>query len=273
MRRYRLTALVALVSSFLVLPIAGRTMEEGSVQQSRCYSCAAPLCCGDFSLMVKAGLVPTLFTDPGPNWVVIPIDIPPVSTVSNTHRFSDIFHLPWTVGVELGYNTSRRGQVFLEYAFNRANDKIFRNFETDELQRYSSYETHSGYLGARYYLGSWHGFCRGPLSPYLGFKAGFVWQRGVSTSLTIADLFIFSAPYYFSEAVVSGGLQAGFEWLFCDCWSLVLQGEVVATQGPHMNENIAFPIIPNVSLPSNVFLGPVGFVLTFPVTLGLRWTF
>lgn len=277
MRKHHIIAAIALVASLLAAPAIVCADELGCDEQSSCCSSVTPpLCCGGFSLVVRGGVAPALFTDRGSNWVVIPTDIPSVFAADSADQFSDQFDLPWTVGVEFAYNTSQRGQVFLEYAYTQAGNKLFQSDTNGVMtqQRFSDYKTHSGYLGVRYYFGPWSCLsCCGPLAPYVGFKAGFVWQRELILNLTIDDLFILSAPYAFSQTAVSGGLQLGAEWWFCNCWSLVLQGEFIITQGPRTNRNLVFPTTLPIGSPTNVSVGALGWAVTFPVTLGLRWTF
>lgn len=261
MRRGSFVVTAVIMVSLLAVPIMG------------CADVETPLCCGNFSVMVKGGITPALYTDRGPNLAVVPTDIPPVFASGDALTFNEQFHLPWTVGAEVAYNTSQRGQVFLEYAYTQASGKLFgSNATAGEL--FSDYKTHSGYLGARYYFGPWCCFsCCGPIAPYVGLKAGLVWQQQVTLDLTVGNVFVISAPYSFSQTAVSGGLQIGGEWWFSRCWSLVLQGEVIVTQGPRTNRNVVFPPIPGIGLPSNASIGTLGWVMTFPVTLGLRWTF
>jgi hypothetical protein len=221
--------------------------------------------------MAKGGITPALVTDRGPNWVVNPLSIDPVFTVNSVFTFNETFRLPWTVGAELAFNTSRRGQLFLEYAYSHAKGKLLGD-PAEAAELFSAYTTHAGYLGARWYLGPWRVFsCCGLLAPYVGFKTGLVWQKQVNFDLITAGIPTFTTPYWFSRTVISAGLQIGAEWWFTRCWSLVLQGEFVATQGPRTNTNIVFPV--SEGGPSNVSVGRFGLLITFPVTLGLRWTF
>lgn len=274
MRRHRFVIAIALLASLLAMPIMGCAAECGCDGQQSCCSCVTtPLCCGNFSIMVKGGIAPALYKDRGPNWVVIPTNSPAVFTTNSAATFPEQFHLPWTVGAEAAYKTSRRGRFFLEYAYTQASGKLFGdNATVGEL--FSDYRTHSGYLGARYYFDPWCcGSRGGPISPYVGLKVGLVWQQQVTLNLTIGNTFILSVPYSLSKTAISGGLQIGGEWWFSRCWSLVLQGDFIATQGPCTNPNLVFPTDLGIGAPSNVFTGTLGWVVTFPVTLGLRWTF
>jgi hypothetical protein len=254
MRRYDLVAALFLLVFNLCTPERG---------QAGC----APLCCGDFSVMVKGGIAPALVTDRGPNWIVTPGGDPIVTESSDTVAFGRAFHLPWTVGAELGYNLTPKIQTFLEYGYTQAKGKFYQ-VNPFSANTFSDYKTHAGYLGVRYYFNR----CCGSIAPYIGFKTGIAWQDGVTTILTIGGVFIFTPVYSMPQAAISSGLQLGGEWWFSRCWSLVLQGEFIATQGPRTNPNVVFPDL-GPGGPTNAVVGTLGWVITFPVTLGLRWTF
>lgn len=236
--------------------------------------------------MVKGGVAPAILTSRGKSWLVETAPAVGVVTIGEFPEFSRIFNVPWTVGAEFAWNASKRVQFFLEYAFTQATGKN-ASFSasvgvvpvvTAFTSKFSDYRTHAGYLGARYYFEPLCCFsCCGPIAPYVGFKAGFAWQQHISRSLTIGTFeALASAPYFINQTAISGGLQIGLEWWFCKCWSLLLQGEFVGTQGPRPKTNV---VLDNSAAPpagtgfSNLIPGHFGWVCTFPVTLGLRWTF
>lgn len=235
-----------------------------------------PLCCGDFGVMIKGGVSPALYTDRGQVWLTNPLLTPPVFSVSETAKFNNQFNTPWTVGAEVAWNASQRVQFFLEYAYTQAKGKTY-NFVAgifNVSERNSDYKTNAGYLGARFYLDALRCFsCCGPIAPYIGFKAGIVWQQQVSYGLTLQGTFVQNSPYYLRQTAISGGLLVGLEWWFCKCWSLLLQGDFVATQGLRANPNVVFANTVTSQGLTNVNIGRLGWVVTFPVTLGLRWTF
>lgn len=232
---------------------------------------SGPLCCGNFGVLVRGGIAPGLFTDRGTGWLTVPPLTPPVRPTGRAIVFGEAFDLPWTVGAELSWNLSCRIQLFLEYAYLQAKGRRVIPDPTAE-NLFSNLRANSGYLGVRYYLDPITRLsCRGPFALYVGFKAGLSWQRPITLGATVNNMFIFEPTVFVSQTAVSGGLQIGAEWWFCKCWSLLLQGEFIATQAPRSRGNVPFPVIPG--FPSDFTPARVGLLLTFPVTLGLRWTF
>lgn len=231
-----------------------------------------PLCCGGLSVMVKGGVTPSSYAHRAPVWLTIPGV--GVITVSNTGKFNKQFEVPWNVGAEIAWNASKRIQFFLEYAHTQAKGKTY-NFFADGFnvsQKTTNYEVNAGYLGVRYYFEGRCFCCLGRIAPYIGFKTGFATQKRVLYGLTLNGTFVAKNPYWLSQTAVSGGLQAGLEWWFCKCLSAVLQGEFVGTQGLRPNRNNALDSTLTGGL-TNVSIGEVNWVLAWPVTLGLRYTF
>lgn len=231
-----------------------------------------PLCCGGLSVMVKGGVTPTSFTHNGATWLTIPgVGVVPSLTAP---KFNKQFQLPWNVGAELGWNASKRIQFFLEYAYTQAQHKT-RQFVLNGIPssaKYTNYLINSGYLGVRYYFEGCCFCCLGRIAPYVGFKTGFSVQQRVLSTLSASGTFVATYPIWKSQTAVSGGLQAGLEWWFCNCLSALLQGEFVGTQGLRPNQNIV--VNPNLTGGvTNLNLEGHRWVLAWPVTLGLRYTF
>lgn len=231
-----------------------------------------PLCCGGLSVMVKGGVTPSSFTHNGVNWLTIPgVGVIASATAP---KFNKQFQVPWNVGAELAWNASRRIQFFLEYAHTQAQHKT-RQLVLNGVPssaKYTNYMTNAGYLGARYYFEGCCFCCLGRISPYVGFKTGFSVQKRVLSTLSANGTFVATYPIWKSQTAVSGGLQVGLEWWLCKCLSALLQGEFVATQGLRPNQNI----IVNPALlrgVTNINLEGHRWVIAWPVTLGLRYSF
>jgi hypothetical protein len=238
--------------------------------------------------LVRGGVAPALLTHRGQSWLTTTTagTVPVFSVISlgDFPEFSKLFNVPWTVGAEFAWNASKRVQFFLEYAFTQASGKHNRTFSIAAPAvtfsgSFGDYRTHAGYLGARYYFESLCCFsCCGKITPYVGFKAGVAWQQRIQRSLDatlggIATTIIPNSTYFISQAAVSGGLLVGLEWWFCRCWSIALQADFIATQGPRGRTNIPLGQTIGTTTFDNLFTGHSGWVVTFPVTLGLRWTF
>ncbi len=235
--------------------------------------CGGPLCCGEFSILVKGGVTPSSFSNRGKIWL---LDGGTVVSLTSVPKFSSQFDLPWNASAEIGWNVSNRVQFFLEYAHTQANGRTHRYTTVNgaQVERTGSYVVNSGYLGARFYFDSFCDCCccQSRAAPYVGFKAGAAAQNHVLYNLNVNGVVAGTNPYWQDQVAASGGLQLGFEWWTCSCLSIVLQGEFVGTHGLRPNNNVLL----NSTLTggvSNVNIGTPGWILAWPVTLGLRYTF
>lgn len=270
MFRNRFLAIFAALLSLVALPIKGETIDADATACGR-----APLCCGDFGLMVKGGAAPAIFSHRGQSYVTatgVPAEI---TFPGDLPEFFKQFQTPWTVGAEFAWSASQRIQFLLEYAYVQAGGKLRADVVAGIAfsEQLSDFKMHAGYLGVRYYFDCLN-CCLGcgPIAPYVGFKAGLAWQEQVVSNNSLTGVQVATGvPYYLSQTAVSGGVQVGAEWWFCCCWSLLLQGELVATQGPAGNPNI---VTNGAALGvTSLTIGDTRWVVTLPVTLGLRWTF
>jgi len=272
---------IALAALALVLPTVSLAAAWGDCC---CWDpCkGGPLCCGKLSLMVKGGVTPSSFSNRGDIWGTDPAL--GVFSLGSTSKFSTHFDVPWNVGAELAWNASCRIQFFLEYAHTQATGKSSTRdfvipfdppFTLSLNQKFGDYKVNAGYLGARYYFEGCCFPCIGKISPFVGFKTGFATQARVLAHYTgsvngsgIDESF----KNFLERTQVSGGLLVGLEWWFCNCWSLVLQGEFVGTCGLTPNRNVeVFP--PSQITVTNLNVGSTGWILSWPITLGVRWTF
>jgi len=235
----------------------------------------SPLQENHFGVQIKGGVAPAHYTQRGPVWLTVPTLTPAVFTVSTITKFRDQFEMPWEVAGELEWNASKNVQFFLEGVYNRAKGKqenfLAGNFVVQEIN--SDYKTWGGYIGARYFFDR----VFGDISPFLGFKAGLVHQDEMLYQLFLSEAvtFVQTSPYYLEQkTAVSGGLQGGLDWKLTCHLSLVLTAEVVYTQGLKNNRHnvITNPIPPTQGL-TNVSIGETSKVVTYPVTLGLRYEF
>lgn len=228
--------------------------------------CGGPLPCGSFSIALRGGGNWSSFTNKGAYLLANPALTPPIEVVTPLPSFHDQFNTPWVVGAEFAWNASRRLQFFLEYLFSQGNRR-HKGHEIPILllnDRNSNYRTQSGYLGWRFYFEAAR-CCFSRISPYIGLKAGLLFQHRVKESAFSSE------PYYLSQTAVSGGLQMGLEWWFCRNISALLQAEFVAAQGPRANPNIA--LNPPIGGVTSIAIDRAGWIVSWPVTLGLRYAF
>lgn len=245
--------------------------------------CDGPLSVNSFGVLIKGGFTPTHFTHRGRVWLTNPDLDPPVFAGSGRTRFNNLFRTPWQVGAELQWNPCCNVQFFAEYVYERFDGKKrrFRAGQFDELDirhRYRDIDTNAFYLGARYYFGNlFGGDCCGcslfnNISPFVGFKGGFVWQNGSKYRVRIGEFDLGRFHYYKKQHAVSAGAQIGIDWAVTCNIGVVFTAEAVATQGfrPHRN-HLLNPLFTNGV--TNIGLGETGQLVSFPITLGLRYTF
>lgn len=253
--------------SFLPLSLQGSIFEC-------CYSqdvCGPLVPCG-LSLQVKGGWAPTHYTSQGPIWLTDPIARPPiVYTLFNNPRFKDQFNSPWEVGGEVAWNASEHVQFFAEGVYLKASGRTYSvsasGFNANITT--SDYETYGGYIGSRYYFNQmWCLF-----SPFVGGKFGILEQSKVNYSLSLGEFFLQKSIYYQSQWVPSGGIQIGFDTAISDCLTIVFTAEAIVTQGlkNERNSEIVNPAI--VAGLTNVSVGETGKLVSFPITLGLKYNF
>ncbi len=184
--------------------------------------------------------------------------------------FNSLFDTPWTVGAELSYNFSDHAQLFLEFDWYHADGK-HRHLDGGPYtfhQRFDDYKAWAGYLGARYFFCEW--FCG--LSPFIGFKAGFIDHHRVHARVTGPFGFEERFNYHRNQCGPSVGAQIGLNYKFCDNWNAVLTLEAVASHGFRGNDNneINAPLVGGIT---NVSIGDTGYLVSFPITLGVRYDF
>jgi hypothetical protein len=238
-----------------------------------CFDACGPLCTGSFSVHLKGGVVPSNFSDRGRIWITDPSLATPVYSLGRVPKFSRLFDTPWSIGLELGYAVSDHAQVFLEGSWYHAegkrlhSDTLFGNF--DSRVKHKNYEAWGGYLGARYFFGNWFA----NLSPFVGFKAGFVRTRRVSSTFEFSETFLTRSRFFDGHTGPSVGAQVGLNYNFCSNWNAVLTLEAVATHAFRGNGNIDLPDVGLAGAPTNLSIGDVGYLISYPVTLGVRYDF
>jgi hypothetical protein len=283
-----------------------------SVYATREYdsSCGANQCreqnydcnsCGCFDIEVRAGVAPTIWSDRGLvqavscNALAIPGFNRSIVDLFKLPKFSKFFHVPWIVGVHLGYEVSPCFETYIEFNYRQARGRTFELIGRDAITIPNDvlnvtftfndkYRAFDAYIGARYYW-TWDWCWCNEVDVFLGGKFGLVHRKKVdfaynfSSASCVSETALTSActPFFFASTRPAAGLNIGAEWcLGCGFW-LVLTGEVVATCGPKNNDNIAAinagcNVLPSI-LPSNLIIGHIGTEIFFPITLGLKYSF
>lgn len=227
------------------------------------------------SFVIKGGVAPSRYSNRGNVFLTIPA-FSEVISLNIVPKFSNQFKLPWTGGLEFAFNISNHVQLFFEYAHSEANGDIYRYTTSigNFTETTTSFEMDAGYLGARYYFDNVCSCCcrQSRAAPYVGFKTGVAFQKHVLFDLSFNDVFVATNPYWLEQTVVSGGLQMGIEWWWCDNLSVILQGELVGTQGFRPNRNVILDPTLAGGI-SNMTIGDTRWIVSWPLTLGLRYAF
>lgn len=164
-------------------------------------------------------------------------------------------------------------------------------------EKFADLDAYTGYLGGRYYFS----FCGNCVQPFIGTKAGFCYRSSVKARITgdfqddAGERTPFSAgkiTYYPSHTVVSAGFQLGANFCICDCFSIMFMVEAIGTgafkfgNGAEESRGLVNTVTQSDVVPpilaeairqaSNILEVPCrrsGAVMSFPVTLGLKFTF
>ncbi len=298
----------------LILSAVSTSIMAGDCCPSFCEGGSAPLICGQWSIVPKIGVAPTKRTQQGCVWLTNPCfptggpicdfcntdttmpEVPstpnsPVFSVSKTAKFSSQFKTPLAAGVELQYALNEYHMVYLEYAYRHANSKAFAftagAFEVCETT--NDFKSNAIYLGARNYFN--RVWCD-KVSFFVGLKVGLLHRNQICYDLNLAipsfnipQTAIATNVYFFSDNVISGGLNLGFDYQFNCNWSFQFNAEVVASAGHRTNENVVFGRSAGLTDPAdraklaalagltNVNIGPVGTEVQFPITFGIRYNY
>lgn len=235
-----------------------------------------PLNCNAFGVLVKGGVTPSHFTHRGRAIIFNPSLEDPIFTGSHRLKFSDLYNTPWQVGVELQWNPSTHVQFFAEYVYEHACGKK-REFLGGDLvisQHHQDLETNSFYLGSRYFFGNiFCTECWGTAAPFLGVKGGFKWHERKSYHLYINEFDLDNHNFYKNQPAVSVGAQIGLDWAINCNLGVVLTAEAVLTQGFRTNRVLELPVNDLPGAPTAIGLPDVGRIISYPVTLGVRYTF
>ena len=248
------------------------------------YSCN-PLYCGACDIQVHAGVAPLLWVNREEfSLVNCPLSATnPIFALFDIPKFNTFFHIPWTVGGQVGYAWSDALRFYMELNYVQSGSKdtnalVTTNPAITPVQTFTfllqKYRLFDAYLGIRYY---WDRWCD-RVSFFVGGKIGMTHHQKVNVSVTVTPptpalvLLPTDTNFFRSNTVVSSGINLGLDiCLYCN-WSLVITGEVVASCGPSSNGNTV--ISPTLEVnPTNFLIGHIGTELRFPITAGIRYSF
>lgn len=229
-------------------------------------------CAGRYSISMLGGVAPTVYGDR-----VLANEsnaTPPAFELINIPMFSDQFNVPFILQGELGYMICNDWEVFYDFDWSYASGKTHSFSHKDSsgtvdvsgTQKFKTYKAYGNYLGTRYYLN----FCCSAIKPFAGIKIGMMTRdavnvKQVATSGT--DKFTDHFSYFERDTSLSGGVHIGLDWQLNQNLSLIIKGEVIATD--ERRSRIIFNHSPNPVLKA----GRTNIQFSFPITLGARWTF
>lgn len=264
---------------------------------STCFDCSC------FNFQVQAGVAPIVWTHKGDFTAVscnaslgCPTStIGPVLSLFELPKFNHLFKIPWTVGGKIGYLLDDNVEIYVEANYRQARAKNNLLIQTNldlllfvaqpqfvfsDLSKYSFVDV---YVGARYYFDPCWCEC---ISFFVGGQLGFVHHKEINFRLTTSSLTNPCAPAFTTDRLplfnkhngVAAGANIGLDYCICDCLSLVLTAEFIATCRPEGNSNISFDectadaVLPELR-PTNFIIHSSGTELFFPITLGLKYNF
>ena len=181
--------------------------------------------------------------------------------------------MPFILQGELGYMLRNDWEVFYDFDWNHGKGKshsfTHKNVrgvvDVTGRQKFKDYNAYGNYLGTRYYLT----FFSSSVKPFAGIKIG-VMSRGavkateVSTSggVTFND----HITYFKQNTTISGGLHLGLDWQLTQNLSFLFKGEIIGTGERRSGIIFNHPHHPVLKA------GSATIQLSFPVTIGLKWT-
>lgn len=291
-----------LALSCFILPIHASEVDclddDTYLIEDDCY-CSTPIKQGEWNISIKGGIAPTTWLNRRNEYVVsINQQNTPIVTSKNIGSFEDNFDMPWTASVEVAYNISDYSQIFVEGSYKSAPNKKSTKKEVDGIKlRERTDDAHdwSGYFGVRQF------FCRDwvcdSVAPYIGFKAGFVNHQKINTHFYVGKVAqnqnqnqnqneaqnkpqivyneIGKQVQFQSTTGISAGAFIGLDCALMESLNIQLQIEVIASQPIQGRQNVEFPgsrtLQPGEI--TNIMAGKINSELTFPITVGLRYSF
>lgn len=196
------------------------------------------------------GLTVTVTDDPEPPAPVIPVvpnvpepepELPPVEapdiSASNrqTVNYRDMYGIPVSFGLDIGYMATDNLEVFFGYQFLRAQGKKFlahrstiNNVQYSAHARLKSYDAHNGHVGVRYYFK-----CHTCFTPYIGVKLGGAQNKqgnielALDNGVTIGGLNKVNVNGMFNTIGFVGGPQFGIDYRLNENFSAFLGMEAL----------------------------------------------
>jgi hypothetical protein len=200
--------------------------------------------------------------------------VPPAFELIKIPPFQDQFKVPFILQGELGYMIRNDWEAFYGFDWSHGAGKSHSFSHTDVngivdvtgQQKFGDFNGYGNYLGTRFYLT----FCCFPIKPFAGFKIGVMTRSEVKAkevSMSGGTTFTDHITYFKTNTTISGGVHCGFDWQLNQNLSLLFKAEIIGTG--ERNSRIIFNHPPQPVLKA----GDASVQFSFPVTLGIKWTF
>lgn len=140
----------------------------------------------------------------------------------------EIYGTAMSVGLELGYGLSDRGEVFLQARENSADEGRVRvgtayvpalDAELDVFGEFSGYDAYTWEVGYRHFFGD-----AGKVRPFFAARLGATETDEIDATFEIPDaaITIPDAPFYEKGWAASGGIEGGVLIPFTETFSMTL---------------------------------------------------
>lgn len=251
--------------------------------RTSCYECRCePLYECSWGLQVSGGVRPIIWINRGDFLTVNCLSTAIVNDIGRLPKFSQLYRVPWQVGVQGSYAMSCNTNVYAEFNYAQARFKHHENLvrigTSNLVLNLSKYKLWEGYIGVHYY---WDRWCN-RASLFVGGKAGFIRHNrirtGVFTGVLACNETTFNSnvnDFFHRHTSFAGGANIGLDICFCGNWSFVITGEVVASCGPHGVDALSLSNAEaaNLNDASALLIPGIRTEIAFPVTFGIKYNF
>lgn len=280
-----LSLLLLTAAFFGMQSTSGFADESGDSLGSHCYECSCePLYPCAIDIQAQGGISPIRWSHPAKSLVVNC----GASTCSSTtiQNFKSFFHIPWTIGGQVGYALTCNVRLYAELNYvqakSRSNNLFFNVLDLTPTGSvapiFKKYRYYDFYMGARYYTDrrcDWVSF-------FVGAKLGLIHHHNVAFNNSTALILNFDpvlnttdTRFFTSGTKVSGGANIGLDFCYCGNLSFVLTAEMVANRGLNATSNLVIvnEDLSNSNNTTSLAIGNIRTEISFPITAGLRYSF
>ncbi|MGE0206953.1 MAG: hypothetical protein AB7R69_03840 [Candidatus Babeliales bacterium] len=235
-----------------------------------------------YSFTVRGGIAPSVFAYRGTIFSAVANLNPLILEAFKDAKFGKMWrNYPANIDFDFGYALSNHTELFGEFNYRYAKENNFffisgqeTGFPTTSLPNLNKFQSFAGYAGFRYFFNR---IASETFSFFLGLKFGLVNYRKVNAKPLIIKNFFGvleqNAVWFRSHNVCSGGLQVGFDTLVAESISLFSTAEVVVSGGLRSNINIVKQDQSVFQGFTNIIRESSGPLISFPLTLGVRYYF